>query len=97
MDNERTTYEIVHEPERDRFAVYVDELEAELDYNRLPDKVVVTHTGVPRELEGAGIGGQMAKAALDWARAEGLRVLPICPFVAAYIRRHPEYADLVKS
>ena len=55
-----------------------------------------THTEVPRALEGKGVGNVLAKTGLEWARSEGLRVIPICPFVAAYIARHPDYADLVR-
>jgi len=53
------------------------------------------HTEVPPEHEGQGYGGALAKAALDYARAEKLRVIPTCPFVRAYVKRHPEYAALV--
>lgn len=57
--------------------------------------IIFTHTEVPAELEGQGIGGKLARAALDYARANQLKVKPLCPFVAAYIHRHPEYQDLV--
>jgi len=50
---------------------------------------------VPRELEGRGLAGKMAKVALEDARARRLLVIPRCPFVAGYMRRHPEYLDLV--
>ncbi|MGE5463125.1 MAG: GNAT family N-acetyltransferase [Syntrophothermus sp.] len=52
-------------------------------------------TRVPPELEGQGVAGRLVKAALDDARAQELTVVPICRFVASYIRRHPEYRDLV--
>ena len=91
-----TENEVVREPEEARFAVYTDGHTAVLEYQLFPDKVVFTHTGVPRELEGHGVGNALAKTGLEWAREEGLRVIPICPFVAAYIARNPEYADLVR-
>lgn len=59
--------------------------------------MVYVHTGVPPELEGRGIAGQLAKFALDDARARGLRVVARCPYVAAYIERNPEYAELLAS
>ncbi len=66
-------------------------------YTRDGDVVTMTHTEVDPELEGQGIGGELVRQALDDVRAHGLRVRPSCPFVAAYIRRHPEYADLVSE
>ena len=64
-------------------------------YQRLGDRIVFMHTEVPEALEGHGIAGKMARFALDDARARRLVVIPQCPFVAGYIRRHLEYADLV--
>jgi predicted GNAT family acetyltransferase len=64
-------------------------------YQQLGDRIVFIHTEVPEALEGHGIAGKMARFALDDARARRLMVIPQCPFVASYIRRHPEYADLV--
>jgi uncharacterized protein len=58
-------------------------------------EIVFTHTEVPAALEGHGVGSRLARAALDDARRRGLAVVPRCPFIAAYIRRHPEYRDLV--
>jgi len=57
--------------------------------------IVFTHTEVDRSYEGKGVGSQLAQHALDYARAEGLSVLPICPFISGYIQRHPEYQDLL--
>jgi predicted GNAT family acetyltransferase len=56
---------------------------------------VFVHTEVDEEHSGEGIGSALAGLALDDVRSQGGRVVPICPFVAAYIRRHPEYQDLV--
>jgi predicted GNAT family acetyltransferase len=56
---------------------------------------VLVHTEVEPRAEGTGLGSQLVTEALDDIRARGLRVVPLCPFVAAYIRRHPDYADLV--
>ena len=87
---------VVYEPESSRFAINVDGAVAYLDLQLFKDKVVFTHTEVPVGLEGRGLGASLARAGLDWARSEGLRVIPVCPFVAAYIGRHPEYLDLTK-
>ena len=91
---DETHAEVVHEPDNNRFAVHVDGETSVLDYHLSADKVVFTHTGVPTALGGRGIGSRLVKAGLDWAREQGLRVRPLCPFVSSYIQRHPEYADL---
>jgi predicted GNAT family acetyltransferase len=92
--NEQTEYDVVHEPDESRFAVHVGDLTAVLDYQRVGSRLVLPHTGVPRELEGHGIGNLLAREGLEWARSENLRVVPLCPFVRAYLHRHPEYASL---
>jgi hypothetical protein len=56
----------------------------------------IYHTEVPRSVEGRGLGSTLVAGILDIARARGLKVVPICPFVSAFIGRHPEYADLLK-
>jgi len=61
-----------------------------------PGVVVLTHTQVDPAHEGKGVGGELARGALDLIRASGQQIVPLCPFVAAYLRRHPEYADLVR-
>ena len=92
--NEKNEYEVVHEPDESRFAVHVGDLTAVLDYQRVGDRLVLPHTGVPRALAGHGIGNLLAREGLEWARAENLRVVPLCPFVRAFLHRHPEYASL---
>jgi len=81
--------------EKRRFELQIGDAIAVAEY-RLRDKVITfTHTEVPPALEGRGIGAQLVKAALDDSRSQGYRVIPACPFVAQYIRRHPDYSDLV--
>ena len=65
-------------------------------YQRSGGVVTFTHTEVPQELSGRGIGSRLAHGALDAVRAEGLKVAAKCPFMAAYIGKHPEYADLIQ-
>lgn len=65
-------------------------------YYKLADGVITfVHTEVPNALAGRGVGSKLVKGALDQVRAAGLRVVPRCPFVKAYIERHPDYADLL--
>jgi predicted GNAT family acetyltransferase len=58
-------------------------------------RIVFTHTEIDEALEGQGIGSRLARDALDDVRARGLRVTARCPFIAGYIKRHPEYQDLL--
>jgi predicted GNAT family acetyltransferase len=59
--------------------------------------IIFVHTEVPPALEGRGIAGKLARTALEFARERKLSVIPRCPFVAAYIRKHPEYQSLVRA
>jgi predicted GNAT family acetyltransferase len=58
-------------------------------------KIILTHTEVPKELEGKGIGGKMIKLVLEDVEKLGLELIPLCPFTAAYIKRHPEWKRLL--
>jgi uncharacterized protein len=80
--------------ERHRFELDVDGKMAYSNYRRADGLLTVMHTEVPKELEGRGIGSALVRGLLDIARAEGLKVRPLCPFVKAYVDKHPEYADL---
>jgi len=64
-------------------------------YQLRRDSIIFSHTKVSDAFEGQGLGGQLAREALDDARRRGLRVVPRCPFIADWIERHPDYADLV--
>ncbi|MFN3596595.1 MAG: GNAT family N-acetyltransferase [Rubricoccaceae bacterium] len=87
---------VQHQPARDRFVVPLGDAEAVLDYRRAGDGALAfTHTRVPETHEGQGIGSRLVEAGLAFARAEGLRVQPVCPFVAAYVREHAEHHDLL--
>lgn len=92
-----TTPEITHDPERSRFTAPTPFGEAVLEYMRDGNRIIFTHTGVPAGIEGQGIGTALAKAGLDHARREGLTVKPMCPFVAAFVKRHPEYQPLLAA
>ena len=66
-------------------------------YRRQGDVLVLHHTEVPHALQGQGLAGELVQAVLDWARAQGLRVRPMCSYVAAYMRRHPQTQDLLEN
>lgn len=80
-----------------RYELSVDGQMAVLGYHRRGDTIFLTHTEVPEALEGQGIGSRIVKHALDTARAAGEKVAPWCPFVRAYIDRHPEYEEIVSA
>lgn len=88
---------IQNNPGSNRFEAIAEGKTAFVDYKRHGDTIWFTHTEVPPELEGRGIGSALAKYALDFAKSHSLKVVPSCPFIADYLGSHPEYASLVKS
>ena len=88
---------VVDNPEASQFEAHVDGHVALVSYIKHGDSIIFTHTEVPRELQGRGLAGILARAVLDRARAEGWRVVARCPFIAKYIERHPEYQSLLQG
>jgi predicted GNAT family acetyltransferase len=83
-------------PAAHRYELHLDgELVGELVYRVQEDAVILIHTEIAEGLEGRGLGEQLVAAALADVRERGLRAVPLCPFVAAFIRRHPEFEALV--
>ena len=78
-----------------RFEIEVEGMRSVLDYEIHGPIIVFTHTGVPGPLEGRGIGTALAKAGLEYARENQLKVNPVCSFIRVYMRRHPEYNNLL--
>jgi uncharacterized protein len=89
--------EVRHKIAASRFEIQVENHVAVLNYSQRGNTITFTHTGVPAELEGRGIGSQLARAGLEYAREKSFKVVPLCWFVAGYIERHPEYQSLVKD
>jgi predicted GNAT family acetyltransferase len=87
---------VADNPADERFEVYVGGTLAGAAYYQLSgDQIVFTHTEIAPAFEGQGLGGRLAAAALDTVRRRGLGVIALCPFIAGFIARHPEYADLL--
>ncbi|NDY89575.1 GNAT family N-acetyltransferase [Ideonella livida] len=86
---------IIHNREACCFETEVDGLRCVADYRLEGAVMALTHTGVPRALEGRGIAAQLMTAALDHARTQGLKVRPVCSYAVVYMRRHPETQDLL--
>lgn len=81
-----------------RYEVSVDGKPAGFaEYRLRNSRVVFTHTEVDSAYEGHGLGTTLARFALDDVRQRGLHAVPLCPFIAAWIKRHPEYQDLVPA
>lgn len=88
--------QIVPNSEQHRFEIHVDGVKAgHTEYVRKGDLVIFTHTEIDAAYEGQGLGSRLARGALDAVRAAGDPIVPLCPFVSAYVDRHPEYEDLV--
>lgn len=87
--------DVVHNEPASRYELQTPAGLAVLEYMLDGDRLALVHTEVPRSAEGRGLGGALAKFALDDARERGLRVVPMCAFIKAYIARHPAYAPLV--
>lgn len=83
------------DPGHQRYELEIGGELAFIDYHRDGGKVFMTHAEVPPALRGNGVGSALVKGALALVRAQGERVVPLCSFVAAYMRRHPETRDLL--
>ncbi len=89
--------EVIHNPAENRFETWIDGYLSKLDYIQDGKNFVITHVGVHPEFRGWGVAGKIVQVGLEYAKGNSLRVIPMCPYAAAYIRRHPEYAELTKQ
>ena len=87
--------EVRDNPALGRFEMRSGDGTAFVEYRRAGDRIALLHTEVPEALSGQGVGSKLVGGTLDAARAEGLKVVARCEFVAAYVERHPEYRDLL--
>jgi predicted GNAT family acetyltransferase len=88
--------EVVNNRERGRFELQLSDGDlAFADFHLIAGQVIFPHTVVPVAHEGQGLGSKLAKASLDWAREEGLSVVPQCSFYVTYMKRHSETHDLL--
>lgn len=95
MSSDLDNVKVSNNRQAQRYEVVVGDALAMIEYGRMDQSIVFTHTEVPPALEGRGIAQKMAQTALEDARDQHLLVVPLCPFVAKYMRRHPEYQDLI--
>lgn len=95
-NNEEVTFE--HDEERQTFEAKLGKYRAELQYRSNKEgKIFLSHTEVPEELRGKGVGSKLVAHVFEYIRENNMRMIPICPFVKSYLKRHPEYMDLVAS
>lgn len=92
-----TVQQVIQNEAAHRFEVDLDGETAFAEYVLNDGAMVLPHTVVPDAFAGKGVAGELAKAALAYAREHGLKVKPSCPFMAAYIAKHPEWHDLVHT
>lgn len=81
-----------------RYVIRLDGSEAEMTYSRAgPKMIIIDHTGVPDALNGLGLGAMLVRRGVEDARKEGRKIIPLCPFAKAYIAKHPELQDVLKT
>ncbi|MGZ4815054.1 MAG: GNAT family N-acetyltransferase [Terriglobales bacterium] len=80
-----------------RFELQQNGHTAFIDYRIRGGVLLLVHTEVPPELRGGGVGSELVRSTLDWAQDRGMKAAPRCAFVAAYVRRHPEYSELTTN
>ncbi|MFC5908022.1 GNAT family N-acetyltransferase [Streptacidiphilus monticola] len=97
---------VTDNPQESRYEIHVAPATADADlpqlagfaqYHRFKDEIAFIHTEIDPKFEGQGLGGKLARAALDDAREKGLAVLPFCPFIRGWMGKHPDYIALVPA
>jgi len=89
--------QVTQNPGENRFETSIEGYPGRLDYIQDGKNFVITHVGVHPELRGQGVAARIVEASLEYAKQNSLRVIPMCSYAAAYMRRHPEYAGLMKQ
>ena len=95
MKEEYKNLELIKNSARHRFEMTVAGQIAYISYKEIPGRMTLIHTIVPPELEGQGVATAIIEKALDYLKTNQLKLIPMCPFVAAYIKRHPEWNKIV--
>lgn len=89
--------EVTHNPNMNDFETWIEGYPSKLDYIQDGKNFVITHVGVHPALRGNGVAGRLVEVSLAYAKENELRVIPMCSYAAAYIRRHPEYLELTNQ
>lgn len=88
-------YKLIDNKENNRYEFQIDGKIAEIDYIKSNGEIYFVHTEVPASLSGRGVGSQLAEKALKDVDRQELRLVPLCPFIAGYIQKHPEWKRIV--
>ena len=92
-------YQLIDNETEKQYEFHIEQFIPKLEYIKTPrentKKIFLTHTEVPKELEGKGIGSALIKQVLEEIKKNDWTLVPLCPFVATYIKRHPEWKELV--
>jgi hypothetical protein len=97
MEIDLEEIKVIHNPGESRFETVIEGTLSKLDYIQNGKNFVITHVGVHPSLRGQGVAGKIVEAGLAYARENSFRVVPMCSYAAAYIRRHPEHAELTRQ
>ncbi len=89
------SYTLIDNAEKKQYEFHVDGQTPKIEYIKTKDKIYLTHTEVPKGLEGKGIGTELIRQALNDIKEKEFTLVPLCPFVALFIKRNPEYKQLV--
>lgn len=89
--------QVIHNLGENRFETTINDYLSKLDYLQDGKNFVITHVGVHPELRGQGVAGRIVEVSLAYAKENNLRVIPMCSYAAAFIRRHPEYLELTNQ
>jgi predicted GNAT family acetyltransferase len=95
MKEEYTNLVLVNDTARHRFEMKVGDHIAFIEYKQSPDKITLIHTEVPPQLEGKGAATAIIEKTLDYIEKNNFKLVPVCPLVVAYIKRHPEWERIV--
>jgi uncharacterized protein len=88
---------VIHNPAENRFEIWIEGKLSKLDYIKDDNTIVMTHVGVYAEHRGQGVAGKLTEVALEYAKEKSLRVIPMCPYIATFIRRNPQYLELTSQ
>jgi uncharacterized protein len=97
MNVDLSKLEVTHNEADHTFEVWIDGYLSKLDYIQDKNNFVITHVGVHPQLRGQGVAGKIVEVGLEYAKQNSLRVIPMCSYAAAFIRRHPQYMELTSQ